>query len=50
MWIFLFIRLRTIAAMKEAGTVTEIDDAKCVIKIKRSAKNDPLPENMVEIQ
>ena len=35
-----------IATMKSAGTILEIDEDACIIKIKRGAKKDPLPESL----
>ena len=35
-----------IAAMKNAGTIVEIDEDACIVKIKRGASKDPLPESL----
>ena len=35
-----------IAVMKNAGTIVEIDEDACIVKIKRMASKEPLPESL----
>ncbi len=35
-----------ITVMENAGTIVEIDEGACIVKIKRGASKDPLPESL----